>query len=90
MVAPNWVELSPCLGIYWLLLGYGAKGFERARYFGLWRNSKIGDRNHQRQARSRQLALMLHYSKKLPMLISLPQKQLSIRKIWSTLLKPIC
>lgn len=46
-------------GIYWLLLGYGTAflSVPLVRYFWIkWRNSKIGDRNHQRQARSRQLA----------------------------------
>ena len=46
-------------GIYWLLLGYGTAflGVPLVRYFWIqWRNSKISDRNHQRQARARQLA----------------------------------
>lgn len=45
--------------IYWLLLGYGTAflGVPLVRYFWIqWRNSKISDRNHQRQARARQLA----------------------------------
>ncbi len=45
--------------IYWLLLGYGAAflGVPLVRYFWLkWRNTKIGDRNAQRQERSLQLA----------------------------------
>jgi len=42
-------------GIYWLLLGYGT-AFLGVRYFWIqWRNSKISDRNQQRQARARQL-----------------------------------
>jgi hypothetical protein len=46
-------------GIYWLLLGYGTAflGVPLVRYFWIqWRNNKIGDRNHHRQARARQLA----------------------------------
>lgn len=46
-------------GIYWLLIGYGAAflGLPLARYFWIqWRNSKISDRNRQRQTRARQLA----------------------------------
>jgi len=46
-------------GIYWLLLGYGTAflGVPLVRYFWIqWRNSKISDRNQQRQARARQLA----------------------------------
>ena len=46
-------------GIYWLLLGYGTAflGLPLVRYFWIqWRNSKISDRNRQRQARARQLA----------------------------------
>ena len=45
--------------IYWLLLSYGTAflGVPLVRYFWIqWRNSKISDRNHQRQARARQLA----------------------------------
>ena len=45
-------------GIYWLLLGYGTAflSVPLVRYFWIkWRNSKISDRNHQRQARARQL-----------------------------------
>jgi hypothetical protein len=45
--------------IYWLLLGYGAAflGVPLVRYFWLKRrNTKIGDRNAQRQERSLQLA----------------------------------
>lgn len=46
-------------GIYWLLLGYGTAflSVPLVRYFWIqWRNSKISDRNRQRQARARQLA----------------------------------
>ncbi len=46
-------------GIYWLLLGYGTAflGVPLVRYFWIQRrNAKISDRNHQRQARARQLA----------------------------------
>jgi len=46
-------------GIYWLLLGYGTAflGVPLVRYFWIqWRNSKISDRNQQRQVRARQLA----------------------------------
>ena len=45
-------------GIYWLLLGYGIAflSVPLVRYFWIqWRNSKISDRNRQRQARARQL-----------------------------------
>jgi hypothetical protein len=46
-------------GFYWLLLGYGT-GFlalPLVRYFWIkWRNRKIAERNHQRQARARVLA----------------------------------
>jgi uncharacterized membrane protein len=46
-------------GFYWLLLGYGT-GFlalPLVRYFWIkWRNRKIAERNHQRQARARLLA----------------------------------
>ena len=47
-------------GIYWLLLGYGTAFLvvPLVRYFwNGWRNSKIGDRNEQRQARARLLAI---------------------------------
>ena len=46
-------------GIYWLLLGYGVAflSVPLVRYFWIQgRNNKISDRNHQRQARARQLA----------------------------------
>lgn len=46
-------------GIYWLLLSYGTAFLvvPLVRYFwNGWRNSKIGDRNEQRQARARLLA----------------------------------
>ncbi len=46
-------------GIYWLLLGYGTAflGVPLVRYFWIqWRNSKISNRNQQRQIRARQLA----------------------------------
>jgi hypothetical protein len=45
-------------GIYWLLLGYGTAflGVPLVRYFCIqWRNSKISERNQQRQARAQQL-----------------------------------
>ncbi|HLO84258.1 MAG TPA: hypothetical protein VK203_04475 [Nostocaceae cyanobacterium] len=45
--------------IYWLLLAYGAGflGIPLIRYFWLqWRNSKIEQRNHQRQSRAKLLA----------------------------------
>lgn len=46
-------------GIYWLLVGYGTAflGVPLLRYFWIqWRNSKIDERNQQRQGRVRQLA----------------------------------
>ena len=46
-------------GIYWLLLGYGTAflSLPLLRYFWIqWRNSKISDRNQQRQVRAQQLA----------------------------------
>ena len=46
-------------GIYWLLLAYGIGflGVPLVRYFWIqWRNSKIEQRNHQRQARAKLLA----------------------------------
>lgn len=46
-------------GIYWLLLGYGIAflAVPLVRYFWIqWRNTKIGDRNRQRQARALALA----------------------------------
>lgn len=46
-------------GIYWLLLGYGTAflGVPLMRYFWIqWRNSKISNRNQQRQTRVQQLA----------------------------------
>ncbi len=45
-------------GFYWLLLGYGTGflGVPLVRYFWIqWRNSKISERNRQRQARARVL-----------------------------------